>query len=75
MRAAGRPRRLREGECEVKALAETLEGQEGMRRKVASGHLAVGFLVAARRTLALESTDQQVHAGASIPADSWSTAA
>lgn len=75
MRAAGRQRCLREGECEVEALAETLEGQEGMRREVASGHFAVRSLVAARRTLALESADQQVDAGASVLTDSRSTAA
>lgn len=51
---------LREREGEVKALAEALEGQEGVRGEVAHGHLAVGLLVAARRTLAFKPADQQV---------------
>ena len=67
--------RLREGEGEVEALAEALEGQEGVRREVARGHLAVGLLVAARRTLALEPADEQVHARAAVLADSRSAAA
>lgn len=58
----------------MEALAEALEGEEGVWREVASGHLAVGLLVAARRTLALEAADQQVHAGASVLADSSSAA-
>lgn len=62
----GRSAYLREGESEVEALPEALEGQEGLRREVAGGHLAVGLLVAARRTLALEATDQQVHTRASV---------
>lgn len=59
----------------MKALPETLEGQEGMWGEVACGHLTVGLLITAWRTLALEPTDQQVHAGAPVLADSWSTAA
>lgn len=66
---------LREREGEVETLAQTLEGQEGVRREVASGHLTVGLLVAARWTLTLEATDQQVDAGSAVPADSWSAAA
>lgn len=73
--AAGRRRCLREREGEVKALAEALEGQEGVRGEVARGHLAVGLLVAARRALALEPADQQVDTGAAVLADSRSTAA
>lgn len=73
--AAGRQRRLREREREVKALAEALEGQEGVRGEVACGHLTVGLLVAAQRTLALKPADEQVDAGAAVLADSWSTAA
>lgn len=71
----GRRRCLREREGEVKALAEALEGQEGVRGEVARGHLAVGLLVAAGWTLALEAPNQQVDTGAAILADSWSTAA
>lgn len=59
----------------METLAQTLEGQEGVWGEVASGHLTVGLLVAARRTLALEAADQQVDAGAAVPADSWSAAA
>lgn len=55
---AGRWRCLREREGEVEALAEALEGQEGVWGEVACGHLAEGLLVAARWTLALEPTDQ-----------------
>lgn len=72
---AGRRRRLREREGEVKALAEALKGQEGVRREVACGHLAVGLLVAAQRTLAFKAADQQVDTGAAVLADSRSTAA
>lgn len=68
-------RSLREREGEVKALAEALEGEEGVWGEVASAHLAVGLLVAARRTLASEAADQQVHAGASILADTRCAAA
>lgn len=71
----GRRRCLREREGEVKALAEALEGQEGVRGEVARGHLTVGLLIAARGTLALEATDQQVDTGAAILADPRSTAA
>lgn len=72
---AGRQRRLREREGEVEALAEALEGQEGVRREVARGHLAVGLLVAAQRTLALKPADKKVHTQATVLADSWSAAA
>lgn len=58
----------------MEALAEALEGQEGVWGKVACGHLTVGFLIAAWWTLALKSTHQQIHTGATILADSWSTA-
>lgn len=60
---------LREGEGEVEPLAEPLERQEGVWREVAGGHLAVRLLVAARRALALEAPDQEVNAGAAVPAD------
>lgn len=73
--AAGRRRRLREREREVKALAEALEGQEGVRGEVARGHLTVGLLVAARWTLALKPANEQVDAGAAVLADTRSTAA
>lgn len=73
--AAGRRRCLREGEREVKALPEALEGQEGVRGEVACAHLAVGRLVAAGRTLALEPADEQVDAGAAVLAHSRSAAA
>lgn len=59
----------------MKALAEALESQEGVRGEVARGHLAVGLLVAARGTLALEPPDQEVDAGAAVPADSRGAAA
>lgn len=59
----------------MEALAEALECQEGVRGEVACGHLAVGLLVAARRTLALKSADQQVDAGAAVLADSRGAAA
>lgn len=63
------PRCLREGEGEVEALTEALKSQEGVRREVAGGHLAVRLLVAARRALALEPPDQEVDAGAAILAN------
>lgn len=69
------PRRLRERKGEVEALAESLEGQEGVWGEIACGHLAVGLLVAARRALALEPPDQEVDAGAAVLADSWDAAA
>lgn len=69
------PRRLREREGEVEALAEALEGQEGVRGEIARGHLAVGLLVATWRALAFEPPNQEVDAGAAVLADSWGTAA
>lgn len=71
----GRRRCLREREGEVKALAEALESQKGVWGEVASGHLAVGLLVAAWRTLALEPPDQEVDTGAPVLADSRGTTA
>ncbi len=59
----------------MKALAEAFEGQEGVWGEIACGHLAVGLLEAARWTLALKPTDQQVDTGATVLADPWSTAA
>lgn len=73
--SAGRQRCLREREREVKALAQALEGQEGVRGEVACGHLTVGLLVAARWTLALKPADKQVDAGAAVLAHSWNTTA
>lgn len=61
---------LREREGEMEALAEPLKSQEGVRREVAGGHLAVRLLVAARRALALKPPDQEVDAGAAVLADS-----
>lgn len=66
---------IREGQGEVEALAEALEGQEGVRREVAGGHLAVGPLQAAWRTVALEAAHQQVDAGAAVLAHARRTAA
>lgn len=53
----------------METLAEPLERQEGVRREVAGGHLAVRLLVAARQALALETPDQEVNAGAAVLAD------
>lgn len=66
---------LRDGEGKVEALPKALEGQEGVWREVACGHLAVGFLVAPCWTLALEAADQQVHTCSAVLADSWNTSA
>lgn len=68
--AEAAPRCLREREGEVETLAEPLEGQEGVRREVAGGHLTVRLLVAARRALALKAPDQEVNAGAAVLAHS-----
>lgn len=54
----------------METLAKSLERQEGVRREVAGGHLAVRLLVAARQALALETPDQEVDAGAAVLADS-----
>lgn len=54
----------------METLAEPLECQEGVRREVAGGHLAVRLVVAARRALTLETPDQEVNAGAAVLADS-----
>lgn len=59
----------------MEALAEALEGQEGVRREVARGHLAVGLLEAARRTVALEAAHQQVDTGAAVLAHARRAAA
>lgn len=50
----------------MEALAQALEGQEGLRREVAGGHLAVRLLVAARQALAAETAHQQVHTRATV---------
>lgn len=64
-----------EGQGEVEALAEALKGQEGVRREVAGGHLAVGLLEASRWTVALEAAHQQVDAGAAVLAHGRRTSA
>lgn len=60
---------LREREGEMEALAEPLKSQEGVRREVPGGHLAVRLLIAARRALALKPPDQEVDAGAAVLAN------
>lgn len=64
---------LREGEGEVEALAEALEGEEGLQGEVPGGHLTVGLFITARRTLALEPSHQQVHTGAPVLTHTWGT--
>lgn len=57
---------LRKGEGEVKSLPQASEGDEGLAREAACGHLAVGLLILTVRTLAQETSHQQVHTPASI---------
>jgi len=59
----------------VEALPQPLEGDEGLWWEAPGGHLAVRPLIFARRTLALEAPDEQVHAGSSILTQPRSTAA
>lgn len=59
----------------MKALAEALKSQKGVRGEVARRHLAVGLLVVAWQTLALKPPNQEVDTGAAVLADSWGTAA
>lgn len=66
---------LHEGDGEMEALPQPLEGDEGLRGEAPGGHLAVGPLVLARGALALEAPDEQVDAGASVLAHPRSTAA
>lgn len=63
-----------EGDGEVEALPQPLEGDEGLRGEAPGGHLAVGPLVLARGALALESPDEQVDTGSSVLAHARSTA-
>lgn len=58
----------------MEALAESLEGEEGLQGEVPGGHLTVGLFITARRTLALEPSHQQVHTGAPILTHSWAAA-
>lgn len=48
---------LHEGDSEVEALPQPLEGDEGLWWEAPGGHLAVWPLVFARGTLALEAPD------------------
>ncbi len=57
---------LRKGEGEVESLPQASEGDEGLAREAACGHLTVGLLILAVRTLAQESSHQQVHTPASV---------
>lgn len=65
----------REGDGEVEALSQAPEGDEGPGREAPGGHLAVGSLVLAGRTDAVEAADEQVHAGAPVLAHPVGTAA
>lgn len=66
---------LHEGDSEVEALPQPLEGDEGLRGEAPGGHLAVRPLVLAWGALALEAPDEQVHAGSSVLTHPRSTAA
>lgn len=68
-------RDLHEGDGEVEALPQPLEGDEGLRGEAPGGHLAVGPLVFAGGALALEPPDQQVDAGSSVLTHPWGAAA
>lgn len=68
-------RDLHEGDGEVEALSQPLEGDEGLWGEAPGGHLTVWPLVFARGALALEAPDQQVHTGSSVLTHSRSTAA
>ncbi len=57
---------LRKGEGEVESLPQASEGDEGLAREAACSHLAVGILILIVRTLAQESSHQQVHTPASV---------
>lgn len=69
-----RPSHSREGQREVEALAQAAEGDEGASREAARGHLAEGLLEVSGRAVALEAADQQVDAGAPVPADAGAAA-
>lgn len=64
-----------EGDGEVEALPQPLEGDEGLRGEAPGGHLAVGPLELAWGALALEAPDEKVDAGSSVLAHPRSTAA
>lgn len=54
------------GDGEVEPLPQASEGNEGLSREAACGHLAVGRLVLPLGTLAHEATRQPVHTLATI---------
>lgn len=66
---------LHEGDGEVEALPQPLEGDEGLWGEAPGGHLTVGPLIFSWWALALESPNQQIDAGASILTHTWGTAA
>lgn len=59
----------------MESLPQASEGDEGLAREAACGHLAIGLLVLAIRTLAQETSHQQVHTPASVLTHTWDTAA
>lgn len=65
----------REGDTEVEALAQAAEGDKGLGREAARGHLAVGPLEVAGGAHAVEAPDEQVHAGAPVLAHAIGAAA
>lgn len=66
---------LRKGEGEVESLPQASEGDEGLAGEAACGHLAIGLLVLSVRTLAQETSHQQVHTPASVLTNTRNTPA
>lgn len=62
-----------EGDGEVEPLSQASEGDEGLPREAAGGHLTVGRLVLPLGTLAHETTCQSVHTLAAVFAHSRHT--
>lgn len=50
----------------MESLPQASEGDEGLAREAACGHLTIGLLVLAVRTLAQETSHQQVHTPATV---------
>lgn len=65
---------LHEGDGEVEPLPQASEGDEGLSRKAAGGHLTVGLLILPGWTLAHETTCKPVDARTTILAHTWYTA-
>ena len=59
----------------MEPLPQASEGDEGLSREIAGGHLTVGFLILPRRTLAHETTSELVDTLATVLTNAGHTTA